>query len=180
MLRDPLMSDTVIRRPIHTRRIEYASFLRGDGLYEVEGSLIDVLVASGKPKHIMSLVLTFDQDLTIHGVSSHMEAGPFPSCHDNPDLLQGLVGVQIAPGWQQRVRAKISNNESCTHHMELLFSMATAAYMAVSLAPEINGIDPLSYMREKGIEPYFLNGCRAWRTDGPVVKALFPELGVPR
>lgn len=174
------MSDTVSRQPIHTRRIEYASFLREDGLYEVEGKLVDVVEASGKAIHVMSLALTFDRDLTIHGVRPSLEAGPFPSCHDNPDLLLGLIGVRIAPGWQQRVRAKISSAESCTHHMELLFAMGTAAYMAVSLAPEVIGVDPLKYMRENGIKPYFLDTCRAWQTDGPVVREQFPELAVPK
>lgn len=174
------MSDTVSRQPIHTRRIEYASFLREDGLYEVEGKLVDMVEASGKAIHVMSLLLTFDQDLTIHGVRPSLETGPFPSCNDSPDPLPGLVGMRIAPGWQQRVREKISITESCTHHMELLFTMATVAYMAVSLAPAINGVDPLNHMRRMGIRPYFLNGCRAWQADGPVVKEQFPELAVPR
>lgn len=174
------MSNNPSRRPIHTRRIEYASFLREDGLYEIEGRLIDTVEASGNAIHVMSLLLAFDQNLVIHSVRPALEAGPFPSCHDNPDVLLGLVGIQIAPGWQQRVRAKIGSSESCTHHMELLFTMGTAAYMAVSLAPELNGTAPLSHMREKGIEPYFLNGCRAWQADGPVVKEFFPDLAVPR
>ena len=174
------MSDCTHRKPIHTRRVEHASFLREDGLYEIEGKLVDTVETTGNPIHAMTLRITFDEELTILGVAAVLETGPFPSCQGDPDLLLGLIGERISPGWQQRVRQKIGSGESCTHHMELLFAMATAAYMAVSLAPEVNGVDPLAYLRDKGIKPHFLDGCRAWQSDGPVVREFFPDLAVPK
>ena len=173
------MSNPLRRKPIHTRRVEYASFLREDGLYEIEGKLVDTIETTGNPIHAMALRISVDEELTIRSIDAVFETGPFPSCPGDPDLFLGLIGVQISPGWQQRVRQKIGIRESCTHHMELLFAMATAAYMAVSLAPGVDGLDPLAHLRSKGVKPHFLDGCRAWQADGPVVAALFPDFAVP-
>lgn len=167
------------RKPIQKRRIEYASFMREDGLFEIEGSLIDSIAPADESIHVMKLRVVFDGALVIQMAEATIETGPFETCADPHAMFQRLVGEQISPGWKQRVRKKIGRTEGCTHQLELLFSMATVAYQAVTMSPQVNGLDPFAYLRDKGERPYFLGGCRAWRTDGEMAGKHFPEFAGP-
>ena len=70
------LSRSVARRHIHTRSIECHGYLRDDGLWDIEGSLIDRKsysfdnidrggVAAGEPIHSMVVRLTVDEDLVV-------------------------------------------------------------------------------------------------------------------
>lgn len=180
MSRDDAMGDANHRRPIQTRRIEYTSFLRDDGLFEIEGKLLDTREASGDVAHDMTLRVVFDGDRIIRSIDAVMQTAPFSHCASDKDLFARLVGEQISPGWKQRAAKKMSRSESCSHQLELLFSMATVAYQATAIAPEVLGLDPFKDLRDKGIRPYFLDGCRAWQADGDLVGERFPDFAEPK
>lgn len=174
------MSEPIGRKPIHTRRIEYTSYLRDDGLFEIEGRLVDTMSMAGNDMHDMTLRVTFDDSMVLRSAETTLVAGPFSACHGDPNLFDRVVGERISPGWKQRVSRKIGRVESCTHQVELLFSMATVAYEALSMAPEVNGIDPFDHLRSLGSRPHFLDGCRAWQTTGELVRKVFPDFATPR
>ncbi|WP_096701161.1 DUF2889 domain-containing protein [Magnetospirillum sp. 15-1] len=180
MNRDSVSDGDTRRRPIQTRHIEYASFLRDDGLFEIEGKLVDTTITTGRAIHVMRLSVVFDSTLVIRSVTTIMDAGPFAACAGDNDLFGCLVGERISPGWKQQVSKKIGRSESCTHQVELLFSVATVAYQAIAISPEVDGIDPFERLRQKGEPPHFLDGCRAWQADGDLVKEILPEFFVPR
>ena len=168
------------RKPIHTRRTEYASYRRDDGLFEIEGKLIDTAATSGRSFHVMGLQMAFDDQLVIRSINEILETVPFEDCRQGPDVYARLIGEKIAPGWKKRVGAIINRHESCTHQLELLFNMGTVAYLAVSMAPLLDGIDPLTQSRDAGARPFFLGGCKAWRLDGPIVADKFPKFAEPK
>ena len=167
------------RKPIHTRRTEYTSYRRDDGLFEIEGNLIDTVETSGKSVHVMSLRMVFDDQLVIRSISPILETVPFADCREGPDVYARLIGEKIASGWKRRVSAIIARHESCTHQLELLFNMGTVAFLAVSMAPRLDGIDPLEQSRNAATQPFFLGGCKAWRLDGPIVADKFPKFAKP-
>ena len=46
--------------------------------------------------------------------------------------MRVIVGERIRGGWSMMVKAKLGGAAGCTHLMELLIPMATAAYQTLS------------------------------------------------
>ena len=144
----PSLSPTnadVTRKELHFRRIDMRGFRRGDGLYEVEGRVTDrkphdfapggtaQFVPANQAIHDMGVRLVFDDQMVVHDVQTFMEATPYLACHGGGHTLQSLKGLRIAGGWTKEVRSRLSGARSCTHLMELLIPMATAALQSMSV-----------------------------------------------
>jgi len=95
------------RRSVHLRRIHCEGFVRDDGLYELEGTLIDTKptplqlpekpVAAGEAIHHMVLTLTIDADRLIHDASARTVQSPYASCAEVQDAYRQLVGCASNP-----------------------------------------------------------------------------------
>ena len=78
---------TVGRQPLHRRSIEIDGYQREDGLYDIEGHLVDTKArdfklaagvrAAGEPIHGMWLRITTDRTLTIVDAHAAMDAVPY-------------------------------------------------------------------------------------------------------
>jgi hypothetical protein len=82
-----------------------------------------------------------------------------------------MVGVQIARGWSATVKGRLRGAASCTHLMEMLMPMATAAFLG------IGGLDPgkkRAALKADG-SPVKLDTCYAYATGSAAVKMLWPE-----
>jgi hypothetical protein len=81
-----------------------------------------------------------------------------------------MVGDRISAGWSRRVKQKLGGRASCTHLMELLLPMATAAYQTIAPVrlnrPERLGLDG---------RPVRLDSCLAYAGDGEVARQRWPE-----
>ncbi len=175
------------RRLMHTRSITCEGFLRDDGLWEVEAWLRDskpfIQPASrfrgelkpGDPVHDIGLRLAIDETMTIHEAEAMMRGTPYLTCVDVEPILARLVGERIGPGWREAVRGKIARLETCTHLMELLGPAVTTLYQTMSHGTKPEGRDSLEDQQNSGRRPFFIGGCHSWRTDGPVVAAMFPQ-----
>jgi hypothetical protein len=81
------LAPTVRRELLHTRGIEIRGYKREDGLYDVEGHLVDTkpydfkLAAgvrpAGEPVHGMWLRITVDRTLVIVDAAAAMDAMPY-------------------------------------------------------------------------------------------------------
>jgi DUF2889 family protein len=89
--------------------------------------------------------------------------------------LQRLIGERVGPGWRETVRRKIGRLETCTHLVELLGPAVTTLYQTMSYGRNPDGRDTLENRQNSGERPFFIGGCHSWRTDGPVVAAMFPQ-----
>ena len=89
--------------------------------------------------------------------------------------MQRLVGERVGPGWRETVRRKIGRLETCTHLMELLGPAVTTLYQTMSYGKKPEGRDTLENQQNSGERPFFIGGCHSWRTDGPIVAAMFPQ-----
>lgn len=175
------------RRHLHTRSIECTGYMRDDGLWEVEAWLRDTKpftqpaghfrdeLKPGDPVHEIGVRLAIDDSMTIHEAQAMLRATPYPTCSGVEPILQRLVGERVGPGWRELVRRKIGRIETCTHLMELLGPAVTTLYQTMSQGKDPEGRDTLEDQQNSGKRPFFIGGCHSWRTDGPVVAAMFPQ-----
>lgn len=175
------------RRPMHTRSVECNGYLRDDGFWEVEAWLRDTKpftqradrfrgeLKPGDPVHEIGLRLAIDDGMTIREAEAIMRETPYPTCVEVEPILGRLVGERIGPGWREVIRRKIGRLETCTHLMELLGPAVTTLYQTLSYGKNPDGRDTLENQRSSGEQPFFIGGCHSWRTDGPVVAAMFPQ-----
>ena len=144
MIHPASTSKSVEREELHSRRLDMRGFRRSDGLYEVEGRLVDrkpyAFKAPGGERsvpargaiHDLGVCLVFGEDMVVCGVRTVAEAVPYEPCWEAGQTLQGMVGAHIGKGWNREVRTRLSGAQSCTHLMELLVPLATVAYQTLT------------------------------------------------
>ena len=82
------LSDPADRERLHDRRVHCTGFRRADGLWDIEGHLVDTktygfsnihrgTIEAGVPVHEMRLRLTVDDALEIHAVEAETEHAPY-------------------------------------------------------------------------------------------------------
>lgn len=177
----PLPMPTSPREPSYQRSITVQTFVRSDGLWDIEGHLVDIwpteqqvaggMLPGGRPMHEMWLRFTVDHTATIVAAVSSTEAGPYgAACATiSPDYGK-FVGVQIARGYRDAIRRLFGKTAGCTHINELASVMGSAALQA--LWHELTG-DP-------DVQPFSIDGCHALAASGPQVAEFFPRWHRPR
>jgi hypothetical protein len=127
------------REHLHTRTVTCQGFLRQDGLWDIEGRIVDVKtyafendwrgrVDSGTPVHEMWIRLTIDDRMEIKNVAAATDHSPFQICPDILPNFQRLVGLKIGHGFTREVRAQLGGPQGCTHIVEMLQQVATVAF----------------------------------------------------
>jgi len=175
------LSPAAPREALHTRSITCEGHRRADGLWDIEGHLVDTKtysflnrwrgsIESGVPVHEMWLRLTLDDNLVVRAVEAVTDHGPFEVCPAITPNFQRLVGLTIGPGWTKAVRTRLGGVEGCTHLVELLGPLATTAYQTIFPWRERQESQRASRGR-----PGHLGTCHALATDGPVVKEVWPQ-----
>lgn len=179
------LSAAVEREPIHTRSVTCRGYRRADGLWDIEGHLVDTkayafhsrargTLEPGEPVHNMWLRLTVDDDLVVRGAEAQTDAAPFAVCPAITPAFDKLVGLKIAPGWNRQVKQLLGGVLGCTHLVELLGPIATTAFQTIFPLREQERRDRGEASSESGgMAP--VNTCHAMRSDGPVVQELWPE-----
>ncbi len=179
------LSPPAPREPLHTRHVECRGYRREDGLWDIEGHLVDTKtyafsnrsrgeVSPGTPLHEMWIRLTLDDRMTVKAVEAVTDHGPFPICGDIAPAFQKLEGLTIGPGWNRKVKDLLDGTRGCTHIVELLGPVATTAFQTLFSRRERE-------RRESGNEaeiktrPRVIDSCHALSADGPVVKIEWPE-----
>jgi len=139
----PGLRPTVAREALHARSIEIRGYAREDGLFDIEGHLVDTKPrdfqlasgtrAAGEPVHDMWLRITIDSTLTIVDAAAAMDAMPFVDhCGAIVPAYRKLVGLAIRPGYHNRLKELLGGVRGCTHVTELAGSLATAAFQTLA------------------------------------------------
>ena len=174
------------KEEIHFRRVDMRAFRRSDGLYEVEGRVTDrkpfdfipggdgEVVTATNPIHDMGLRIVYDGDLMVHDISTFMDATPYPACIGGGLALRAMIGVRIGGGWGKEVRNRLAGAHSCTHLMELLIPMATAAIQ--SLSPMRNTMP--DRLDDTG-RPVKIDSCYGYAETTEVVRRRWPAFYRP-
>jgi hypothetical protein len=172
----PGLEPTIGRELLHRRAIEIHGYKREDGLYDIEGHLVDTkgydfkLAAgvrrAGEPVHGMWLRITVDRELKIVDAAAAMDAMPYVDyCGEIVPAYKLLIGVAIRPGYHQRLKELLGGVRGCTHITELAGSLATAAFQTMA-GQRIQPGDQ---------KPFQLDRCHALASTSPVVGRYYPK-----
>ena len=169
------------REELHHRKIDFRGYRRADGLWDIEGHLVDTKsypfknlyrgeIKPGEALHNMRIRLTIDDSFLIHDAEAVTDNGPFEVCPAITPNFKKMIGVTIAAGWRREIRSRLGGTEGCTHLVELLTGMATVAFQ--TLYPTLSKRNKDKPVTKK---PRLIDSCHAFRSDGEVVKASWPD-----
>lgn len=170
------------REELHLRRVECRGFRRTDGLWDVEGHLVDTKsygfdnawrgrIEPGTPVHDMWVRLTFDDDGVVHDAIAVTDASPHRICPDAAGAIEQIKGLRIGPGWTRRVKEKLGGSRGCTHIMELLWPMATTAFQTMVAVRKAR----IAAAAGSDRPPPMIDSCYAYASDREVVKTRWPQ-----
>lgn len=173
------------RRHLHTRSIVCEGFLRDDGLWDIEASIVDTKTyaidepyrghrAAGTHVHDMVLRLTLDRDMVVRDIAVATRDAPYDVCRTVADGYKRLIGARVGGGWRKAVNEAVGGTKGCTHLRELLMPAATVAFQTMGSWPKDGIVATEKNPGRDPERPYFLDGCKAWAADGPVVQRLYP------
>ena len=171
------------RQPLHERNYDFRGYRRSDGLWDIEGHLVDTkdyafdnewrgTVSPGTPVHDMWIRLTLDDGLTVRDIEAATAAAPFSVCGDIAPGFAAVKGLTVGPGWRKQIKERLGGVKGCTHLVEMLGAMATVAYQTMwkHVSAEMSATGSGSSRR-----PGFIDSCHAFASDGEVVRRSWPD-----
>ena len=172
------------REMIHTRTIDIRAYRRDDELFDIEGHILDVKPfthhmldshrSAGEPVHDMWLRLTIDKAMVVQSAEAKLDVGAHFICHRVEPNFADLAGLKIGPGWNRAVRERVGHDRGCTHLVEMLAQMATAAFQAMWSEREPDG-EVHRRAEDRVLPKGLLNSCFTYRGDSPFVREYFPS-----
>ncbi|MBK8158562.1 MAG: DUF2889 domain-containing protein [Rhodospirillaceae bacterium] len=187
----------VAREALHTRRYDFRGYLRADGLFDIEGRMVDTKdyafpndwrgeVKPGEPVHDMLIRLTLDDHFTVKDIAVVTAASPFSVCDAITPAFNILKGATIAKGWSRTLRSSFAGAHGCTHHVEMLRAMGTVAFQTIyGWREKVKRESGLSKSEGPpaeaipGKRPAFLDTCHALASDSEVVRTHWPQFYEP-
>jgi hypothetical protein len=174
------LSKPAPRRHLHTRTITCEGYEREDGLFDIEARIIDQKTyetedpyrgkrAPGMHVHDMEVRLTLDTAYVVKAIEVTTNDAPYDICPSVAPGYQKLVGARVGGGWRKAVTEAVGRTKGCTHISELLMPVATVAFQTMG-----NWKADKSKAAHEIEKPGYIDGCKAWASDGPVVQKLFP------
>jgi len=172
------------RDPIQTRDITVSAFRRTDGLWDVEGRLLDTaaydipnfyrgIIPAVTAIHDMKIRLTLNADVEIVEVAVDMDAHPYEVCPGVLPSFQQLKGEKIGPGWNRKLKQLLGGVNGCVHVVDLLRPVGTVGFKTVRREA---GKDDTPKEQRQDYSPYQINTCHALSSTGPIVKSRWPDL----
>jgi hypothetical protein len=128
-------------------------------------------IRAGEPLHSMWMRLTLDGELRIHDAEASTDWAPFHLCPAIVGRYQQLIGLQIRPGWNLKIRQLFNGINSCTHLTELLGPMATTALQTIHPKRKSER-QPKPGDQE---QPRIIDSCHALSSAGEVVRQHWPQ-----
>jgi hypothetical protein len=175
------LPESSARRAVHRRVIDMLAYEREDGLYDIEGHLVDTkpfdfvrpsapdrAVPSGEALHDLWVRLTLDTEYVVRDVVGSSDITPWAICREAESTLKSLIGERVGRGWSSIVKGRLGGSAGCTHLMEMLMPLATAAFQ---------GIRPLQRRVPELSEQ--VDTCYAFGRGREVVQVIWPRLHGP-
>jgi len=174
------LSEPADREPIHERRVTCRGYRRSDGLWDIEGHIVDVktydfesadrgTLRAGDPVHEMRMRITVDDEFLVHDAEADTEHAPYAICPAAAPPMNRIKGLRIGPGWHREINRRVGGALGCTHLRELLGPMATTAFQTIV---------PIKARQNQGAagkQASLIGSCYAYAPDSPVVRRLWPE-----
>jgi len=169
------------RKHLHTREIQCRGYQRDDGLWDIEGRIVDTKtysfenadrggVAAGEAVHHMEVRLTLNDDLVVQKAEASTEVSPYSICGEINPSFSALEGLAIKPGWRRQVIKCLGGVKGCVHITDLVTGpIAVTAHQTIFTARKNRKT------AEPGSKPPQLGTCHAYRPSSHVVKREWPE-----
>lgn len=169
------------REHLHTRTVTCTGYLRADGLWDIEGKIVDMkthafellngaVIHAGAPVHAMRVRITVDDECVIRDAVAVTEAAPYACCADiNPSYAK-LVGLKLAAGFTAAVRERLGGVAGCTHITELLSPMATTAHQTITAG--LRRRERGKHWSPQSTGSQYLNTCYGLRAGGEIARAF--------
>ncbi|MDP6344252.1 MAG: DUF2889 domain-containing protein [Alphaproteobacteria bacterium] len=178
------LSPAAEREQIHTRTIDITAYRRSDGLVDIEGHIVDVKPfshhlldshrAAGEPVHDLWLRLSINQEMVVQTAEAKLDVGAHGICHLVAPNFADLAGARIGRGWNRVVRERVGHGRGCTHLVEMLAQMATAAMQAMWSVREPEG-ETERRPEDRRLPPALVNSCYTYVSDSEFVREYFPH-----
>lgn len=177
----------VERTLFHTRQVTCQGYLRHDGLWDIEGRMVDSKsyditfydgreLETGQPLHEMQVRITVDNNFVIRDANAITVHAPYQICPEISSAYQQLTGVKIGPGFSQKVRDLFKGRAGCTHITELLGPMATTAFQTITSGRrQLENKEGRANAPRSNEAARLIDSCHGWRSDGEPVAVQFPE-----
>lgn len=190
-----MSGETATRELLHKRHFAFEGYLRSDGHYDIEGRMTDRKtyafpndfrgeIEADEPLHDMRVRVTIDGEFHILDIVAETAAGPFEICPAITPAFADLKGARIGRGWGALLKEKFGGVQGCTHHVELLRTLATVAFQTVYGEQQRRRREhagpPGESGRGIGKRPAFIDTCHALAADGDIVKANWPDFYQPK
>lgn len=181
----PQSPEPLTREELHFRRIDMRGWRRSDGLFEIEGRVVDRkpfdfrppsdqrVVRAQEPIHDLGVRLVFDADRVIREVYTFSDAYPYEECPGGGASLQALIGLRIGAGWSSEVRKRLPPSQTCTHLREILMPLASAAFQSLAPFGDHDAVDA------QGRSP-LIDSCHAYGASGKIVLRRWPAFHRPK
>ena len=181
----PLPIATAERMRKHKRSITFEGFKRSDGLWDIEGRLVDVkdqdfvmrsgTRKSGDPIHDISVRVTIDAEMNVLDVVACSDSTPFTGVCEQilPDYRK-IIGLNLFKGFLKSVKTLFGETRGCTHLSELLMALPTAAMQSFSGESRHDEHEQV-HVRGHEKKPFYLDRCHALSTDSDVVRRYYPR-----
>ena len=176
------LTNPVKRKLTHTRVVTCHGYQREDGLWDIEGRIVDTKpyrfknrdrggwIEADEALHDMSIRLTINLDLEVQDAEAVIDASPYNYCQSVITVAKNLIGLRIAPGWTDKSKKAMGSNRGCTHLTELLGPIATTAIQTI-----VSEKMKRSEGKPQSGATAFLNSCHSYAADSPVVELHWPE-----
>ena len=161
--------------PVHRRTIEIDAFEQ-EGAFRVVGRLRDErpwAAAAGQAQYLHDMVLEVEvarASLTIVAARATMQRFPHPECRAIEDAFRGLVGLNVARGYNREVQARFGRALGCSHLEFLARAIGPVVVQATTSAGARNGHRPPA--EEAGRDSvasatrWLADTCHVWAVGG--------------
>lgn len=172
------------REHIHTRTIAINAYMRKDGQMDIEGRITDIkpfdhqmmdsFRKAGDPIHDLSIRITLDGEFTVTDAVASMDQGAHGLCPRAAPNFRNIIGLQIGPGWNKKVKVAMSPSLGCTHIIEMLAQMASATMQAKWSRKRGEEFE-MPTPEDREMQFGMLNSCYPYRESSPWIKENFPK-----
>jgi len=171
----PLPLPTSPRTQKHTRKVEFNGFLRSDGLWDIEGSIMDVKpcgvkwhikpLPAGVPQHQMNVRLTIDHEFNVMAAVASSDIHPYSGfCGAVVPDYGKLVGLNLVKGFRNAVRERLSGVKRLHAHHGAARIAAVQTFAGASDDAD-----------ERHQDDFVLDRCTTKNRRGESVKAFYPQ-----
>lgn len=183
------LSPPAARRPLHRRLIDMHGYAREDGLFDIEGHLVDTkphgfvtldrTVGPDEPLHGMWIRLTVDDDLLIHACEASTDFSPYAICPGAAPNFARLAGLRIGLGFNRAVQERVGGTLGCTHLREMMAQLATVAFQTTYDARQARRKAEAA-ATGRVHRPALVDSCLAYAEGSDVVARHWPDYAASR